>query len=288
MTEIQNIPTIQIIPGNNDRTKFDQAALQDLAASIKAHGLAQPITVRPVNGHFEIIAGERRFRALRDILQRDTIPAIIRTDLTDEAASAIMLSENMARADLDPIDEGRAYQARIDAYGWSVKDCAEKAGVSTVRIHFRLKLLRLRDDVQKLIGDGNLTLGYAQILADANLDANRQLLAIARLRDNPHPTPTWFRREVNSLLGQQSQESLFVTDLLVEPIVTEEASTYVEPPHPTTTCPPIEGSTPRDKMINLITFWRKASEAWDALGKPFKRQECQAAAQALTLALAAI
>lgn len=314
MSNIQNIPTIQIQPGNNDRTKFDQAALQELAASIQAHGLAQPITVRPIwtcarcghvvtdpgewcdkckhdefRHHYQIVAGERRFRAVRDILQQDTIPAIVRTDLTDEAASAIMLAENVARADLDPIDEGRAYQYRMDTYSWSIQDCADRAGVSTVRVHFRLKLLRLRDDVQKLVRDGNLPIGYAQILADANLDANRQLLAIARLRDNPHPTPPWFRREVGRLLEQQSQESLFNADaFLVSTTVSEEQNVYVEPPHPTTTTPPIEGQTTRDKIINQVTFWRKASEAWDALGKPFKRQECQAAAEALSLALAAI
>ena len=107
MTEIANIPVSSIAAGNNDRKEFDPVKLEELAASIAAHGLAQPITVRPLSGlipGFEIVAGERRFRAISRVLQWDTIPAIVR-DLDDEAASAIMLAENTGRADLNPIEE---------------------------------------------------------------------------------------------------------------------------------------------------------------------------------------
>jgi ParB/RepB/Spo0J family partition protein len=269
----------QIIPGDNDRSHFDTEGLRELASSIKEHGLAQPITVRPLNGHYQIVAGERRYRA-HVLLNAETIPAIIR-DLDDEAASAIMLAENVSRRDLDPIDEALAYQKRLTQFDWSVEDIAQRAGVTTVRVHFRLKLLRLRPDVQKLIRDGQLQLGYAQILSDADLDTNRQLIALRRLRDNPRPTPTWFRREVNALREEQCQETLFDTSFFTVQAPEAAAEAYSEPAHPETTAAPRVGRSLQDIIGNQVKFWQSAAEEWDRLGKPFKRQECQAAAAAL-------
>lgn len=314
-SQISQIETSKVIPGNNDRTIFNREALDELASSIKTYGLAQPITVRPMeqctecgalftandapefcpgcgndafDATYQIVAGERRFRAVKDILGLDTIPAIIR-NLDDEQASAIMLAENVARADLDPIDEGRAYQYRMDTYGWTAKDCAEKAGVSTVRVHFRIKLLRLRDDVQKLVRDEQLPLGYAQVLADGDLDINRQLIALSSLRDNPSPTPTWFRKVVGQLVQEQSQESLFDTDaFFVAQEVESDTFQFSEPPHPSTATPPSKGKSLRDIIAGQVDFWKQAAIDWNELGKPFKRQECEAAAQALSLVLSSV
>ena len=84
--QVRHIAVSQIIPGNNDRTEFDPAALKELATSIQQHGLAQPITIRPIgNKQYQIVAGERRFRAISQILQWETVPALVR-DLTDEEA----------------------------------------------------------------------------------------------------------------------------------------------------------------------------------------------------------
>lgn len=283
---IREIDTTCIIPGNNDRTQFPKAELEELAASIKAHGLIQPITIRALDAEdlYQIVAGERRFRAVQ-LLGWATIPAIVK-DLSDEEASAIMLAENVARQDLDPIDEALAYDHRITAYGWSVQDCALKAGVSEIRIRFRLKLLSLRPDVQKLIRDGHLSIGYAQILSDAGLDANRQLLAVAHLRDNAHPTPGWFRREVNALLAEQAQVSMFGDGpLFGDACLPVSQAQPIEPPHPATTKPPKVGHTAQEVISNQVGFWQSAADAWSEIGKPFKRQECQAAAQALQAAL---
>lgn len=282
---ITEIDTRCIVPGNNDRTQFPQAELEELAASIAEHGLIQPITVRALDAEdlYQIVAGERRFRAVK-MLGWATIPAIAK-DLTDEEAAAVMLAENVARQDLDPIDEALAYYHRINAYGWSVQDCATRAGVSEIRIRFRLKLLSLRPDVQKLIRDGHLTIGYAQILSDAGLDANRQLFAVARLRDNPHPTPGWFRHEVNALLAEQAQATMFDAPLFGGPVLLVVDAQPVEPPHPSTTLPPKVGKSAREVISNQVGFWQAAADAWSEIGKPFKRQECQAAAQALQAAL---
>jgi ParB-like chromosome segregation protein Spo0J len=312
MTEISQVPTSEIVPGQNDRTVFDPQALQELAASIREHGLAQPITVRPVFlcgecetalgeepehcpacgaarffPRFQIVAGERRFRAM-GLLGWESVPAIVRP-MGDEEASAVMLAENVARADLDVIDEGRAYARRMDAFGWSAQEVADRAGVSVVRVRFRLKLLDLRPEVQKLVRDAQLPLGYAQILADAGLDANRQLIAIRHLRDNPSPSPAWFRRTVNALLEEQAQGCLFDLPLLGGDVTCAmPAPAFVEPPHPATSRPPRQGQTPAEVLRGQASYWNEAAAAWDLLGKPFKRQECEAAAQALQLALAAL
>lgn len=286
--KIELINATEIIPGNNDRTVFKQADLQDLADSISEHDLIQPISVRFIPGTdlYQIIAGERRYRAC-ELANMTRIPAIILT-VDDEKASILMLAENTARADLDPVDEGNAYATRMTEFGWTVKECAHYAGVSPVRVRFRLKLLKLRDDLQKLVRDDQLPLGYAQVLADANLDHNRQLIAIARLRSNSKPTPTWFRKEVNRLYNEQAQDTLFDADLFKVQIAAAQEATHTEPPHPATTTPPHNGRSLTDKIRHQVDFWTKAAQDWDALGKPFKRQECQAAAQALTLALASI
>ena len=287
MSKIEMIDTRDIIPGPNDRTKFNQSSLSELAANIKEHGLIQPITVRQLDAAdcYQIVAGERRFRACKDILGWTEIPAIVK-DLTDEEASAIMLAENIARDDLDPIDEANAYASRMALYGLSAQDIADQAGVTVIRVRFRIKLLALRPDIQSLVRSDDLQLGYAQVLASANLDPNRQILALAKLRDNPRATPAWFRRIVNELLEQQAQGALFEMPLFGGPAEIVKAEAPELPPHPSDTAPPKVGSTPREIITSQATFWETAATAWDELGKPFKRQECQAAAMALQTTLA--
>lgn len=120
--KVQNLPYAQVQPGQNDRTVFRPEELEALAASIQADGLIQPITVRPTpGGRFEIVAGERRYRAI-GLLGWETVPAIVR-DLTDEQASTIMLLENVHRVDIDPVDEARAYQSRIDRFDHVPRHC---------------------------------------------------------------------------------------------------------------------------------------------------------------------
>lgn len=289
MTSITMIDRTLITPGNNDRTVFEPNALRELADSISQNGLIQPITVRPIaDGElFQIVAGERRFRAI-SLLEWGEVPCIVK-DMTDEESSAIMLAENVSRADIDPIDEAMAYRSRITLFGWSVAECARQAGVSAIRVQFRLKLLKLRPDVQSLVRNGNIPLGYASILSDADLDADRQMIAFARLRDNPSPTPGWFRRSVGELQAQQNQIGLFASGpLFGEFVPTKDDSPIAMPPSPETHQPPRSGKTIRDIVAGQIRFWQEAAEAWSNLGKPFKRQECEAAAHALTAVLSAI
>lgn len=282
MSKVSNLPIESICPGNNDRTVFDPQELQALAATILEHGLLQPITVNRLAGDdYQIIAGERRWRACQ-LLNWTHIDSII-MEVTQEKASALMLAENVSRADLDPIDEANAYRKRIDS-GWTVEQCAQAAGVSVIRVNFRLKLLNLREDLQSLVRSGNLMLGYAQILSGSGLDMNRQSLAVRALQANPKPTPGWFRTIVGEYLTQQNQLDLFDTGSF---LVMQDApvnSTPEDPPHPSTTTPPILG-TGKAIIKNQINFWYEAAASWKIIGKPFKSQECQAAAQALNYLL---
>jgi ParB/RepB/Spo0J family partition protein len=287
MKPVKDIPISRIIPGKNDRTIFDAGELRELADSIKEHGLIQPITVRHAkDGNlFEIIAGERRLRACK-LLGWQTIPAIV-TDLKDEDASAVTLAENIARKSLDPIDEACAYQSRIECFGWSIENLSKHAGTSTIHIQFRLKLLRLIPEIQKLIRGGNIQIGYAQILADANLDSNFQLLAFSKLRDNPKPTIGWFRSIVSELKEKQDQGILFKGPLFDKSYDADGIKTenIPQPPHPETTTPPKIGRNYKEILLNQITFWEEAAKQWDVIGKPFKRNECKSAAQALGQAI---
>lgn len=285
---IIQIDTKKIFPGHNDRTRFDATALSELAANINAHGLIQPITVRAIDGtdNYEIVAGERRFRACADILHWQTIPAIV-ADLTNEEASAVMLSENIIRADIDPIDEANAYASRMRIFGWSISECARNAAVTEIRVRFRLKLLSLRSDIRALVQTGDLSIGYAQILADANLSFDRQAMAIIALRDIKSPTPAWFRSVCSDLLAQQAQDVMIecLPIMSGRPIDNLIVRTIAEPPTPATHKPPTHGSTPTERLAAQIGFWESAAEQWQKLGKPFKRQECFAAAQALKFAM---
>lgn len=284
MTQVENIPTAQIIPGDNDRTVFDQRQIESLAASIAANGLAQPVTVRILDTDtpdplYQIVAGERRYRACK-LLGMESIPAIV-ADLTDEEAAAVMLAENTARADLDPIDQALAYQKRMQRFGWSAQTVAEKAGVTSVHVLFRLKLLKLRPNLQDLVRTGSLPLGYAQILADADLDPNRQMLAFSKLRDNPNPTTGWFRRLCGQLLEEQAQRNLFDMGAFVT-CTPAPAAPADEPPHPGTTRAPALGATLQEVIRYQVLFWQRAAASWEKLGKTFKKQECEAAALALS------
>jgi len=279
--KVCSIPISKIKTGLNDRTVFNQAEIESLAASIKEFGLVQPITV---NSDFQLIAGERRLRAVQ-FLGDKTIDGFI-VDLTQEEASAIMLAENTARADLDPIDEARAYQIRIDRYGWTLAECSRNSGRSETIVRNRLKLLTLREDLHILIRSGNLQIGYAQILSDVGLDPNRQMLSFNALRDNPKPTMGWFRNICNQYREQQNTISLFDTGAFLQcQEIEKEKINPADPPHPSTTIPPKEGKQIKDIIRNQVKFWNGAALAWKQIGKPFKSQECLAAALALQYTL---
>jgi ParB family chromosome partitioning protein len=148
------------------RTRMDESALQELAASIRQHGLMQPIVVRPVPaagpGRHEIIAGERRFRAAQ-IAGLTDVPVIVR-DVPDEQALALALIENIQREDLNALEQAQAIKRLIDEFRYSHEQAAEAIGRSRSATSNLLRLLNLADPVQTMLLAGDLDMGHARAL----------------------------------------------------------------------------------------------------------------------------
>lgn len=145
------------------RTKMDDAALRELADSIKSQGIMQPILVRPVSGgRYEIIAGERRWRAAR-IAGLNDVPVLVR-EVPDNAALAMALIENIQREDLNPLEEATGIQRLVDEFGITHDKAAEMVGRSRSAVSNLLRLLGLAEPVRNLVQDGELDMGHARAL----------------------------------------------------------------------------------------------------------------------------
>ncbi|WP_018086153.1 ParB/RepB/Spo0J family partition protein [Desulfurispora thermophila] len=140
--------------------------LQELADSIREHGVVQPVVVRRLDdGSYELIAGERRWRACR-LLQLSKIPAIVR-NYNDLEAAAVALIENIQRENLNPLEEAVAYRRLIDEYGLTQEDLSQRVGKSRPFISNMLRLLHLPDEVKEMINQGQLTAGHARAVLAA-------------------------------------------------------------------------------------------------------------------------
>ena len=233
--QVEMVPVVLITAGDNDRKTFDPAGLAELAQSIREKGLLQPITLRKLGpGAYQIVAGERRFRAMSGELAWSAVPALVR-ELTDEEAAALMLVENTSRTDLNPIEEADAYQVRIDKFQWTVQRVSEMAGVSVSRVQKRLALLALAPEVRTLVKHGHLPLGHAEILA--TLDHNRQIMAIHVYQASPGMSITRFREVTGELLREQDQEALFDLEQCLVVQVIEEAKNPLSGKRATTGAP---------------------------------------------------
>jgi ParB family chromosome partitioning protein len=160
------------------RTRMDEGALYELAESIKAQGIMQPILVRqlhdgPNAGKYEIIAGERRFRASR-LAGLDAVPVLVR-DVPNEAAAAMALIENIQREDLNPLEEAQGLQRLIKEFGLTHETAAQAVGRSRSAASNLLRLLNLADPVQSMLMAGDLEMGHARALL--SLDKAAQITA---------------------------------------------------------------------------------------------------------------
>lgn len=150
------------------RTDFDEAALEDLKASVEAYGVLQPVLVRRLpeseggEGHFELIAGERRLRAAK-LAGLAKVPAIVR-EYSDAETSEIALIENLQREDLNPMEEARAYQSLIGSFGLTQDEISKKVGRSRSHIANFLRLQKLDEKVQDYVASGTLSMGQARPL----------------------------------------------------------------------------------------------------------------------------
>ncbi|HSX72428.1 ParB/RepB/Spo0J family partition protein [Pseudomonas subflava] len=162
--ELQHLPLDLIQRGKyQPRRDMDPSALEELANSIKAQGVMQPIVVRPIGGgRFEIIAGERRWRASQQA-GLDKIPAMVR-EVPDEAAIAMALIENIQREDLNPIEEAVALQRLQQEFELTQQQVADAVGKSRVTITNLLRLIALPDEIKTLLSHGDLEMGHARAL----------------------------------------------------------------------------------------------------------------------------
>jgi ParB family chromosome partitioning protein len=148
------------------RKHFDESDLTELAGSIRTHGVLQPILVRPIaDGKYEIVAGERRWRAAQRA-GLHTIPAVIRV-LDEVEVLEIAIVENVQRTDLNPIEEAHGFQALIDRFGRTQEEIAEAVGKSRPHIANMLRLLKLPEDLQEMVRDGRLSSGHARAILTA-------------------------------------------------------------------------------------------------------------------------
>ncbi|WP_347555389.1 ParB/RepB/Spo0J family partition protein [Robbsia sp. KACC 23696] len=167
------MPLRQLVPGKyQPRTRMDEGALQDLAASIRAQGLMQPILVRPIGGDiYEIIAGERRFRAA-NLAGLSEVPVLVK-DVPDQAAAAMALIENIQREDLNPLEEAQGIQRLLDEFSFTHEQAAESVGRSRSAVSNLLRLLNLAAPVQTMLLAGDLDMGHARALL--SVDAGTQV-----------------------------------------------------------------------------------------------------------------
>lgn len=177
-TELRDLPVDLIGPNpGQPRRRFDPDDLQSLADSIADQGILQPVLVRPrPGGRFEIVAGERRWRAAQ-IAQLETIPVVIR-ERTDAQTLEAALVENMARADLTPIEEARACAGLVEELGLSREEVAKRVGRSRSAVSNLIRLLDLPDEVVDLLEERTLTEGHGRALLLAPDQATRKRLAL--------------------------------------------------------------------------------------------------------------
>jgi len=179
-TEVEAVReiSVELIERNREqpRTRFDEASLRELSASIAAHGMLQPVVVRPVpTGGYQLIVGERRLRAAR-LAGLERIPAIIR-EAGEAETLELALVENLQREDLNPIDEAHGYEALMEVAGLNRSQVAEHVGRDRSTVANSLRLLELPLDVQELLSSGTLTAGHGRALLGAASPDERMRLA---------------------------------------------------------------------------------------------------------------
>jgi ParB family transcriptional regulator, chromosome partitioning protein len=200
--ELLELPIGLIKPNpRQPRTRFDAAALAGLASSIEASGVVQPLLVRPLHdGGYELIAGERRWRAARQA-GLEKVPAVVRDQAEAERLQAALI-ENMVREDLNPVDEARACAALVEELGLSREELARRVGRSRPAVSNLIRLLDLPDEALALLESGELSEGHGRALLAARGNDLRRRLARAAARGG------WSVRETESkvkLAGQLSE-----------------------------------------------------------------------------------
>ena len=162
--DFKMLPIDRVFPNKNQPRKlFDNSTLEELAQSIRENGVLQPILVRQIGNNYQIVSGERRYRASK-LAGMKSIPAVVRR-LSEEKTMLAALIENIQRQDLNPVEEARTLRDIILNYGLTHDQLAEKVGKSRSALTNRLRLLQLPPEVQLMVADGRISAGHAKMLA---------------------------------------------------------------------------------------------------------------------------
>ena len=172
-----SLPISQVQPGlNQPRKRFEQEALDELTESVRTYGVVQPLTVRRLSsGYYQIIAGERRWRAAKAAGLKEVPAVVIEAD--DRKVMEIGLIENLQREDLNPIEEAKGYKSLIDDYGMTQEDISLRMGKSRPAITNALRLLELPDAVLQLLEEGRLSAGHGRAILSAHSKSDQRSLA---------------------------------------------------------------------------------------------------------------
>lgn len=193
---LRELPVEQIVPNRRQpRTDFSEAALQSLAASIRKSGLMQPIMVRPTASGFELVAGERRWRAAK-LIGLATIPAIVR-EVDDQSAAELALIENVQREDLNPMERAVALQRLAEDFGLTHQAIADRVGLDRATISNLLRLAELDSATAELVRTGRLTQGHAKALLGISDLRSRSQFATTALKEE------WSVRELERRIQQR-------------------------------------------------------------------------------------
>lgn len=217
VSTLQLIPTAEILASpDQNRTVFDPVKLGELAESIRESGLLQPIKVRRetslTGSSFVLVAGERRLRAVRDILGWSHVEAVVTDEARGLGSALGTLAENMVRDNPGPLEEARGLADTCHEFGLEPADLARRLGKSPRWVRDRLALLELADDVAHYVQSGVLPIGRGVLMAQ--LDANRQRLALQAHERGMAPDA--FRALVGRLADEQAAETMFDPDAFLE------------------------------------------------------------------------
>ncbi len=205
--KVQLISLANIVPSPlQPRREFQREALEELVDSIRQRGIIQPLIVRPVNGRFELIAGERRWRAAKEVGLTEA-PAIVR-QATDLEVLELSLIENLQRADLNPIEEAQAYARLAGEFGMRQEDIAQKVGKSRASVANAMRLLDLDPQVQTWVVQDLLSVGHAKVLLGLKVHEEQRLLAekILRQSSTVRTTERMVARQLGKLGGTRRRK----------------------------------------------------------------------------------
>lgn len=205
--EIVSLDVLRVDPDpNQPRSEFDETRLEELADSIKAHGVIQPIIVRPsgTDSRYVIVAGERRWRAAK-LAQLDTIPAIVFEPENEDQVLQMQLVENIQREDLNPIDKAKGYKTLMTRFNLTQEEVAGKVGQSRATVANMLRLLDLPLDIQESVIQGTLTMGHARALLSLNNPMQQRALASRIVQEGLSV------REIERTVGELQRNKLGTT-----------------------------------------------------------------------------